>query len=51
MAVIARGGAQAQQSNLTRAITASDNAAALQLWSRLGNSDQAANAAATASGR
>jgi hypothetical protein len=45
MAVIAGGGAQAQQSNLTRAITASDNAAALQLWSSLGGGDQAATAA------
>jgi hypothetical protein len=45
MAVIARGGAQAQQLNLFRAITASDNTAALELWSSLGNSDQAAAAA------
>jgi hypothetical protein len=45
MAVIAAGGAQAQRQNLTRALTASDNAAALRLWSALGGGQVAARAA------
>jgi hypothetical protein len=45
MAVIAGGGAQAQQQDIVQALTASDNAAALRLWSTLG-SDQAAASAA-----
>jgi len=44
MAVIAAGGGQAQQTALTRAIGASDNAAALRLWSSLGGGQQAAAA-------
>jgi hypothetical protein len=45
MAVIASGGEAAQQGNLRRAITASDNAAAEQLWSSLGGGQAAAGAA------
>lgn len=45
MAVIAAGGAEAQAANLTRALTASDNAAALRLWATLGGGQAAASAA------
>jgi hypothetical protein len=45
MAVIAAGQAQAEQQDLTRAITASDNAAATRLWSGLGGGATAAQAA------
>jgi hypothetical protein len=45
MAVLAAGGGQAEQSNLARAIGASDNAAALRLWSSLGSGQTAAAAA------
>jgi beta-lactamase class A len=45
MAVIAAGGAQAERQDLTRAITASDNAAATRLWSELGHGATAAGAA------
>jgi hypothetical protein len=45
MAVIARGGAEAHRRDLTQAITASDNAAALRLWSTLGDGQAAALAA------
>jgi hypothetical protein len=45
MAVMAGGGAQAQQDTLRRAITASDNASAERLWSSLGGGQTAAAAA------
>jgi beta-lactamase class A len=45
VAVIAAGNQAAQQSNLQSAITASDNAAALRLWSSLGGGHAAASAA------
>jgi hypothetical protein len=45
MAVIAAGQEQAEQQDLTRAITASDNAAATRLWSALGGGATAADAA------
>jgi hypothetical protein len=45
MAVIARGGRQKQATDLARALTASDNAAALRLWSTLGDDEAAAAAA------
>jgi hypothetical protein len=45
MAVVAAGGGQSEQSTLSRAIGASDNAAALQLWSGLGGGQAAAAAA------
>jgi hypothetical protein len=45
MAVIAAGGRQAQQQDLTQALTASDNAAALRLWATLGSDRAAARAA------
>ena len=45
MAVIAAGGEAAQQANLRRAITASDNAAAERLWGSLGGGRSAAAAA------
>lgn len=45
MAVVAAGGAKAQQANLKQAITASDNAAAERLWASLGGGEPAARAA------
>jgi hypothetical protein len=45
MAVIAAGDGASQQANLRSAITASDNAAAMRLWSSLGSDDEAAGAA------
>ena len=45
MAVIAGGGAVAQQGDLTSAVTASDNAAAVRLWESLGGGQAAASAA------
>jgi hypothetical protein len=45
MAVLAAGQGAAHRSDLTQAITASDNAAALRLWSALGGGDAAAQAA------
>jgi hypothetical protein len=45
MAVIAAGGASAQQGNLSQAIAESDNAAAERLWSTLGGDSRAAEAA------
>jgi hypothetical protein len=45
MAVIARGGAEAQTANLRGALTASDNAAAMRLWASLGGGQTAAAAA------
>jgi hypothetical protein len=45
MAIIAGGQADAQASNLTRALTASDNAAAMRLWASLGGGQAAASAA------
>jgi beta-lactamase class A len=45
MAVIAAGDGATQQQNLRSAITASDNAAAMRLWSSLGGGDGAASAA------
>ena len=45
MAVVAAGQGGAHSSDLTQAITASDNAAALRLWSALGGGDAAAQAA------
>jgi len=45
MAVIATGRASAQHANLVRAITASDNAAAENLWASLGGGQRAARAA------
>jgi beta-lactamase class A len=45
MAVIAAGNATAQRDNLRGAITASDNAAAMRLWSSLGGGQRAASAA------
>jgi beta-lactamase class A len=45
MAVIAAGAGSAQQANLQGAIAASDNAAALRLWSSLGGGQAAAGAA------
>jgi hypothetical protein len=45
MAIIARGGDGAQQGDLRQAITASDNAAAMRLWSSLGDGRRAASAA------
>jgi hypothetical protein len=45
MAVIAAGEAVTQQQNLRSAITASDNAAAMRLWSSLGAGERAASAA------
>jgi hypothetical protein len=45
MAVMAGGGAQAQQDSLSRAITASDNVSAERLWSSLGGGQTAAAAA------
>lgn len=44
MAVVDAGGQSAQAQNLSAAITASDNGAALKLWSSLGSADQAADA-------
>jgi beta-lactamase class A len=44
MAVIAGGGAGAQQTDLTSAVTASDNTAALRLWASLGGGQDAASA-------
>jgi hypothetical protein len=45
MAVMAAGDGEAQADNLTRALTASDNAAALRLWASLGGGQTAASAA------
>jgi hypothetical protein len=45
MAVIANGDARAQAANLTRAVIASDNAAAMRLWASLGGGQAAASAA------
>jgi hypothetical protein len=45
MAVIARGGRRSQADDLTRALTASDNEAALRLWATLGDDTAAASAA------
>jgi hypothetical protein len=45
MAVIAAGGGQAQRPDLSRAIGASDNAAAERLWASLGGGQEAAAAA------
>jgi hypothetical protein len=45
MAVVAAGNGSAQRANLVRAITASDNAAAENLWASLGGGDRAARAA------
>ena len=45
MAVIAAGGSQAHAQDLTQAITASDNAAAMRLWAALGGGATAAAAA------
>jgi len=47
MAVYAAGDEAAQRSNLRRAITASDNAAAERLWDSLGGGKTAADAATT----
>jgi hypothetical protein len=44
MAVIARSGAQAQAGDLSQAISASDNAAAMRLWATLGGDGAAAAA-------
>jgi hypothetical protein len=44
MAAIAAGGAASEQTDLTRAITASDNAAATRLWTKLGGGATAAAA-------
>lgn len=45
MAVIAAGAGQAHQDDLARALTESDNAAALRLWATLGDGPTAARAA------
>jgi hypothetical protein len=45
MAVVAAGQGQSQKGNLERAITASDNAAAENLWTSLGGGERAARAA------
>jgi hypothetical protein len=45
MAIIARRGAEAQGDDLSQAISASDNAAAMRLWAALGGGDAAAEAA------
>ena len=49
MAVLAAGQGDAQRPDLTQAITASDNAAALRLWSASAGGDAAAQAAPTPS--